>query len=69
VEDARRHAEELAAATGVRLGEVQAIAYYDSTPYPVYLEMRAATDSASSVPIEVGSMEITTTVNIVYAIK
>lgn len=68
VEDARRQADELAAATGVTIGNVQTISYYDSTPYPVYYEARAALDKVSSVPVEAGSMQITTTVTIVYEI-
>jgi uncharacterized protein YggE len=68
VEDASRQATELAAGTGVTIGDVQTISYYDSTPYPVYYEARAVADSASSVPIEAGSMQITTTVTIVYEI-
>ena len=70
VENARQQADELAAATGVRIGDVQTISYYDSTPSIVqYVEVRAMTDSASSVPIESGSMEISTTVTIVYEIE
>lgn len=70
VENARRQADELAAATGVSIGDVQTISYYDSTPSMVqYVEVRAAADSASSVPIQSGSMDVSTTVTIVYAIK
>lgn len=70
VENARQQADELAAATGVRIGDVQTISYYDSTPSIVqYVEVRAMADSASSVPIESGSMEISTTVTIVYEIE
>lgn len=68
VEVARKQADELAAATGVTIGEVQTISYYDSTPYPVSYEVRSGMDMASSVPIEAGSMQITTTVTIVYEI-
>ena len=70
VENARRQADELASATGVSIGDVQTISYYDSTPIVrEYVEMRAAADSAMSVPIQSGSMEITTTVTIVYELK
>jgi uncharacterized protein len=68
VTDARRQADELTAATDVSIGDVQTISYYDSNPYPVYLESRVTMDSASSVPIQAGSMQITTTVTIVYEI-
>lgn len=69
VEDARRQADELAGATGVKVGEVQSISYYDSTPVPVYYEARAAMDMAASVPVQAGSMQVTTTVTIVYGIE
>ncbi|MCS7011483.1 MAG: SIMPL domain-containing protein [Anaerolineales bacterium] len=67
VENARRQAEELAKATGVEIGKVQTITYYDSTPSPVYYARMDA--KAEGVPIEVGSMQIVTTVTIVYEIK
>ena len=69
VENARRQADELADATGVDVGDVQSISYYDSSPSPVFYEARAAMDAAASVPIQSGSMQITTTVTIVYEIK
>jgi uncharacterized protein YggE len=69
VQDARKQADELAGATNVQIGDVQTISYYDSTPSPIFLEARAAADSASSVPVQSGSMQITTTVTIVYEIK
>jgi uncharacterized protein YggE len=67
VEDARKQADELASATSVTLGDVQTISYYDSTPSPISYR-GAVADMASSVPIEAGSMQITTTVTIVYEI-
>jgi uncharacterized protein len=70
VENARRQADELAEATGVSVGDVQTISYYDSTPIVTqYVQVRDMAPSASSVPIESGSLEISTTVTIVYAIK
>jgi uncharacterized protein len=71
VENARTQADELASATGVTIGDVQTISYYDSTPSPVYYSARSAdmAQAASSVPIEAGSMQITTTVTIVYEIR
>jgi uncharacterized protein YggE len=69
VAEARKQADELTGATGVTLGEVQTISYNDSTP-PVALQYaRADSMSASSVPVQAGSMQISTTVNIVYVIK
>jgi hypothetical protein len=70
VQDARRQADELAGATNVQVGDVQTISYYDSTPQPVYYQARAVSmDGGSSVPVQAGSMQITTTVTIVYEIK
>jgi uncharacterized protein YggE len=69
VAEARKQADELTGATHVSLGDVQTISYYDSTP-PItiqYARMEAA--PASSVPVQAGSMEITTTVTIVYELK
>jgi uncharacterized protein YggE len=69
VTDARKQADELVGATGVSLGDVQTISYYDSTPSPVMYSARADSLNAASVPVQAGSMQITTTVTIVYEIK
>jgi uncharacterized protein len=70
VKNARTQADELATATGVTIGDVQTISYYDTTPTPVSYSARSADvmNTASSVPIQSGSMQITTTVTIVYEI-
>ena len=70
VAEAQKQATELTQATGVSLGEVQTISYSDSTP-PITLQAPRAADFAagSSVPIQAGSMQIMTTVTIVYALK
>lgn len=70
VKNARAQADELAAATSVKIGEVQTISYYDVTPSPVYYGVRSAdmVNVSASVPVEAGSMQITTTVTIVYEI-
>lgn len=70
VDDAKKQADELTKATGVTLGDVQTISYTDSTP-PVETPLRAATalGGGSSVPVQSGSMQIQTTVSIVYALK
>jgi uncharacterized protein YggE len=71
VAEARKQADELVAATGVTLGDVQTISYYDSTP-PVALQYSRAdmaVGGGGSVPVQTGSMEISTTVTIVYEIK
>jgi uncharacterized protein YggE len=69
VAEARKQADELTGATGVSLGDVQTISYNDSTPPMAVQYSRADTLSASSVPVQAGSMQISTTVSIVYTIK
>ena len=69
VAQARKQADELTGAAGVALGDVQTISYNDSTPPVAIQYARAATVSDSSVPVQAGSMQISTTVTIVYAIK
>jgi uncharacterized protein YggE len=70
VANARKQADELTGATGVSLGDVQTISYYDSTP-PVTIQYSRSDVAAGggNVPIQSGSMQITTTVTIVYIIK
>ena len=68
VVNARKQADELTAATGVSLGDVVSISYYDSTP-PVavqYARDAVGLGGGSSVPVQSGSMQISTTVTIVY---
>ncbi len=69
VKNARAQADELTAATGVQLGEVETISYADSTPPIEVPYARANTLAAASVPVSAGSMQISTTVTIVYTIK
>ena len=69
VAEAKKQANELTSAAGVSLGDVQNISYYDSTvPAPVMYD-RAAMAGGGSVPVQSGSMQISTTVTIVYEIK
>ncbi len=69
VDNAKAQADQLTKATGVQLGDVQTISYSDSTP-PVPMAFASANNlAASSVPVSAGSMQISTTVTIVYAIK
>jgi uncharacterized protein YggE len=71
VAEARKQADELTNATGVTLGAVQTISYYDSTP-PIALQYSRAdmaVGGGGSVPVQTGSMQISTTVSIVYEIK
>jgi uncharacterized protein len=70
VADAKKQADELTKATGVAVGEVQSIAYYDSTaPITVQYAKADAMGTGSSVPVQAGSMQISTTVTIVYGLK
>jgi uncharacterized protein YggE len=69
VAEARKQAGELTSAAGVALGEVQTISYYDySAPVSIQYS-RADMASAGSVPVQAGSLQISTTVTIVYEIK
>jgi len=71
VADAKKQADELTGATGVKLGDVQTVSYYDSTP-PVtiqYSRAEAPMAAGSSVPVQSGSMQVITTVTIVYEIQ
>jgi len=69
VAQARKQADELTSATGVSLGEVQTISYNDITPPVAIQYARAASVSDNSIPVQSGSMQISTTVTIVYTIK
>jgi uncharacterized protein YggE len=71
VEDAKTQAEELAAAAGVSLGDIQSISFYDSSPYPVSEGKGGGGGVAmeSAVPIQPGQLTISVTVNLTYAIK
>jgi len=71
VADARKQADELTKATGVALDVVQSISYYDTTaPVTVqYARADVAGPVAASVPVQAGSMQIYTTVTIVYGLK
>jgi uncharacterized protein YggE len=70
VTDARKQADELTKATGVAVGDVQNISYYDSTaPVTVQYAKADMAAGAGSVPVQAGSMQISTTVTIVYGLK
>jgi uncharacterized protein YggE len=71
VAEARKQADELTKATNVSLGQVQSISYNDTTaPITIqYAKANVLAPAPSSVPVQSGSMEISTTVTIVYAIK
>ena len=70
VADAHKQAEELTTASGASLGEVQTISYYDtSAPSDVSFAKTEGLVTLPSVPVQAGSMQITTTVTIVYGLK
>jgi uncharacterized protein len=69
VKNARQQADELVAATGVTLGDVQTITYYDNTSPVTIQYSRVDKVSSNSVPIQTGSLQISTTVTIIYQIK
>jgi uncharacterized protein YggE len=72
VADAKKQADELTKATGVTLDVVQNISYYD-TSAPVTVQYSkadvVAAPMAASVPVQAGSMQIFTTVTVVYGLK
>ena len=70
VADAKKQADELTKATNVGLGQVQNISYYDSTaPITVQYAKAEVAAPAASVPVQAGSMQISTTVTIIYGLK
>jgi uncharacterized protein YggE len=71
VAEARKQADELTKATNVGVGAVQSISYNDTTaPITIqYAKAAVAAAPAPSVPVQAGSMEISTTVTIVYELK
>ena len=70
VKDAEVQAKELADATGVKLGEIQSIGFYDGSPYPVFDgKGGGGADMAASVPIQPGQLTFTVNVNVTYVIE
>jgi uncharacterized protein YggE len=71
VKDARTQAEELAAAAGVSLGNVQSVDFYNSVPTPVVsgLGKGGGGGAEAAVPIQSGQLTLTVTVNLTYSIK
>jgi uncharacterized protein len=69
--DAQTQAEQLAAAAGVKLGDVQSISYYSNYPSPIYYDNKVAGvgGAAQSVPISPGQMTLTVSVSVAYLIK
>jgi uncharacterized protein len=71
VGDARTQAEQLAKAAGVRLGALRTIrtSVENSTPSPQGQFAQAGLAKAADTPIEAGSFEISSTVQLVYDIS
>ena len=73
IADAKAQAEQLASATGSKLGDVQNISYYSSMPpVPYYYDNKAmggAGMEAASIPITPGQLTLTVSVNLTYSIK
>ena len=72
VEDAKKQAQELADAAGVKLGDIQSISFYDNSPYPVFEGKGGGGGGAaaqSAVAIQPGQLTISVTVNLTYDIK
>jgi uncharacterized protein YggE len=72
VKDARAQAEELAAAAGVSLGEIQSVDFYNNIPAPVttaYGKGGGGGAAEASVPIQSGQLTLTVTVNMSYMLK
>ena len=68
--DAQTQAEQLATAAGVKLGDVQNISYYSSSPSPVYYDTKAAgVGGGASVPVSPGQLTMTVSVNVLYGIR
>jgi len=72
VKDAEVQAQELAAAAGVTLGEIQNISSYDSSPYPI-TEGKGGGGGAmaadTAVAIQPGQLTITVSVSAIYGIQ
>jgi uncharacterized protein YggE len=72
VKNAQDQAAELAASAGVELGEIQTIGYYDSGAYPYADYGKGGGGGAApamAVPINPGTLTLSTTVSITYFIK
>lgn len=71
VKDATEKAQELAAAAGVELGELQSVTYISSPNYPIFDGRGGGGGAAeaAAVPIQPGQLTFTVTVNVTYAIK
>jgi len=72
VENAKAQATDLADVSGVSLGDIQKISYYESGASPYYYGGKGGGggDAANlAVPIQPGQLAVTVTVNVTYTIK
>lgn len=70
VKSAKSEADELAAAAGVTLGQIQTISYNENTPGPIFYGKGGGFAAAeAAVPINPGSMQISVVVTLTYEIK
>ncbi len=69
VDNARAVAEELAQASGVKLGQVQSITVFGSTPMPVFEERALVAEGVGGVPVSPGQLSLTVEINVVYEIQ
>jgi uncharacterized protein YggE len=74
VEKAKAQASELAETSGVTLGDIQYISYYEGGVNPFFYGGKGgggggAMSEAAAVPIQPGQLAVTVTVNITYVIK
>ena len=70
VASARQQAEALSEATGVALGEIQTLSYYDNIPtFSTYTSAGKGGGGVMTVPVSAGQMQITSSVTIVFELK
>ncbi len=69
VENAVQQAQEISAAAGATLGDVQTISFYDNYPAPVYMEGKGMSGGGGGVSVSPGQTTISVTVTIVYELK
>lgn len=71
VKDAQTQAQELAAAAGVSLGDIQTVEFYNNIPAPVssVFGKGGGGGGDASVPIQTGQLTLSVSVNMTYAIK
>lgn len=71
VENAQKLALELAGVSGVKLGEIQSVNFYDSLPMP-YMDAYGKGGGGAmeaAVPVQPGQLTLTVTVNLTYELK